>query len=113
MAAVRELSFRVCAAAFVVTPLSTYTVHCVYSSRYAVPAANVRVAVDLAELVTEAVNVVVPQPLVVGSERLPMANVGSFRTTVSVGSSCSLMAKENDRDVGPRKTVLFSWRLEL
>jgi hypothetical protein len=92
------LRFAVCAAALVVTPVDTVTMHSVSAFSVAVAAVSVMAAVAVAEFATVEVNVVVPHPRVVGVDVVTSVNVGSVSTIVSLVFTGAFDTKRNDRD---------------
>jgi hypothetical protein len=97
-AAVRVLRLALCAAVLVVIPDAIITTHSAPELREAVAAVNVTVAVAVPELLFEAVNVVEPQPLVVGVARVAKAKLGSTKEIVSpvLSSTSNANMKEID-----------------
>jgi hypothetical protein len=73
------------------------TVHRVPAARVAVAAVNVTVAVAVFELAFAAVNVVEPQPLVVGVARVARVKVGN--TMAMVSAAASPVFKENEKEI--------------
>ena len=90
--------FALCAAALVVTPVATVTMHSVFASSVAVAAVSVIAAVAVAEFATVDVNVVVPHPLVVGVDVVASVNVGSVSTMVSLAFTGAFDTNRNDNE---------------
>ena len=82
-AAVLVFRFEAWAAAGVVMPVATVTAHCLYTSRVALAAVSVKVAVAVPILLPVAVNVVLSHPLVVILPSVPKPKDGSSRSMVS------------------------------
>ena len=75
------------------------TVHCVPAVRVAVAAVNVTVAVAVPELAFAAVNVVEPQPLVVGVASVARVKVGNTMAMVSAAASNDVSEKVSEIEV--------------
>jgi hypothetical protein len=98
-----------CAAALVITPVATVTVHVVPAASVAEAAVNVSVAVAVPELEPAAVNVVAPQPLVVGVAGDPATvKLGSTSAILSAAWSAVFKLNSKATEVGAAVTGLAS-----
>jgi hypothetical protein len=103
-AIVRVFRFAACALAPVVTPVAIVTLHVTPEDSVAVAADNVTAAPAVPELAVAAVNVVEPQPFVVGVDKDPRVNVGSTTLMVSAAASGALSEKCKEIEDAPEVT---------
>ena len=96
------LRFAVCAAALVVTPVVTDTVHCDPADSVDVAAVSVSVAVVVPELALVAVNVVVPHPPdptgVASVPRVNDGNTNAIASDIAIGAFNSNVYDNDDSD---------------
>lgn len=105
-AAVRSPKFAACVELDVVTPVAIVKVQNVYLVITAPMAVKATAALVVPELLSCALNVVVPQPLVLGTARLPSTKLGNTRVMTSLMDKSALHANENDTEVGAEVTGL-------
>lgn len=94
-----------CAVVLATTPFWMMTMQRVPRLRVPVPAVNTKVAVAVPERVEDAVNVVVPQPLVMGDDRLVNTKCGSSIDSTLVACRGADTSKVNARGVAPPSAV--------
>jgi hypothetical protein len=80
---VREFKFATCGAALVVIPVAMDTAHCTPAGSLAEATVRCNVAILVVELTATAVNVVEPQPLVLGVDSVANVKLGIVRAIAS------------------------------
>ena len=95
-ATLRVFRFAACTALLAVTPAPIFTVHCSYALSVALAAVSVIAAFAAPPLLSAAVNVVLPHPLLVTLPTLLSPNVGSVSVILSLAFSGTFNANVYD-----------------